>query len=185
MISLWYATRAFGLVAMLLLSSVTVLGLRVAGRRPPARSGSYVLVGLHRSLSLLSVTLIALHVVTSVADSYVTIRWVDVLVPFVSAYQPFWLGLGAVALDLVIALIVTSLLRRRLGARTWRAVHWLAYASWPVALVHALGIGTDSTLVLAFTLVCVAAVLISAAQRLTAKTPAAVAHTVLMHGGKR
>ena len=160
MSALWFATRAFGLVSLVLLSTVVVLGLLVAGRRP-----SYVLVGLHRSLSLLSVGLIALHVVTSAADSYVAIRWVDVVVPFVSSYRTFWLGLGALAADLLLALIVTSLLRPRLGPRAWRAVHWLAYASWPVAVVHAVGIGTDGRLVLALTTACAAAVVAAAAGR--------------------
>ena len=70
-------------------------------------------------------------------------RLVDVVVPFVGAYRPFWLGLGALALDLLAALIVTSLLRARIGLRAWRAVHWVAYACWPVALVHGLGTGSD------------------------------------------
>lgn len=165
---LWYATRAFGLVSMVLLSTVVVLGLLVAGRR-----ASYVAVGLHRSLSLLSVSLIALHVVTSAADSYVAIRWVDVLVPFVSSYRTFWLGLGVLAADLLIALVATSLLRARLGRRTWRAVHWLAYASWPVAVVHALGIGTDGRLVLGLTAACAAAVLVAAVGRAGALRPVA------------
>jgi predicted ferric reductase len=168
MISLWYATRAFGVVSLLLLSSVVVLGLLVAGRRTPSRRGAYVLAGLHRSLSLLSVTLIALHVVTSAADSYVPIRWVDVLVPFVSSYRPFRLGLGVVALDLIIALVVTGLLRTRLAPRAWRAVHRLAYVSWPVALVHGVTIGTDSTLVLALTVLCACAVGTAAIRRVTA-----------------
>jgi predicted ferric reductase len=178
--ALWYATRAFGLVSMVLLSSVVVLGLLVAGRR-----ASYVLVGLHRSLSLVSVSLIALHVVTSAADSYVAIRWVDVLVPFVSSYRTFWLGLGVVAADLLIALIVTSLLRTRLGPRTWRAVHWLAYASWPVAVVHALGIGTDGRLVLALSAACAAAVVIAAARRAAAARPHVVRRPVLVPGDER
>ncbi|MDN3354309.1 ferric reductase-like transmembrane domain-containing protein [Actinomadura sp. DC4] len=170
MSALWYATRAFGLVSMVLLSAVVVLGLLVAGRRPPAHRGSYVLSGLHRSLSLVAVSLIALHVVTSAADSYVPIRWVDVFVPFASAYRPLWLGLGVMAADVLIALVVTSLLRTRLGRRTWRAVHWSAYASWPVAVVHALGIGTDGRIVLALTVVCAGAVALAAARRVALTT---------------
>ncbi|WP_345435318.1 ferric reductase-like transmembrane domain-containing protein [Actinoallomurus vinaceus] len=138
------------------------------------------MTALHRSLSLLSVVLIALHVVTSVIDSYVAIRWADAIVPFVSTYRPFWVGLGAVALDLMIALVVTSLLRVRLGLRTWRAVHWLAYASWPVALVHGLGIGTDDTLVLALTVGCTAAVAVAALIRVGAARQATAAKRAAM-----
>ncbi|WP_433174767.1 ferric reductase-like transmembrane domain-containing protein [Actinoallomurus sp. CA-150999] len=218
--ALWYATRAFGLVSMVLLTAVTVLGLLVAarsargprmgnpptagsragdrgasasragnpraggsGRRPAGtRRASYVVTALHRSLSLLSVVLIALHVATSVIDSYVAIRWVDAVVPFVSAYRPFWVGLGSVALDLIIALVVTSLLRVRLGLRTWRAVHWLAYASWPVALVHGLGIGTDDTVVLTLAVGCTAAVAAAAVIRAAAARQAATVKRATMAG---
>jgi DMSO/TMAO reductase YedYZ heme-binding membrane subunit len=99
---------------------------------------------LHRNLTLLAIVFVVVHVVTTIADGYAPIRLTDAIVPFVSAYRPVWLGLGAVAFDLLLALVVTSLLRVRIGVRVWRAVHWLAYASWPVALVHALGTGSDS-----------------------------------------
>src|SRR5205823_8887073 len=79
-------------------------------------------------------------------DGFAPIHWLDALVPFASSYRPVWLGLGAVALDLLLALTVTSLLRTRIGYRPWRALHWLAYAAWPVALVHALGTGSDARL---------------------------------------
>jgi methionine sulfoxide reductase heme-binding subunit len=143
--SLWYATRAFGVISLVLLSTVMVLGLLTAGRQAPIRGPAFVVTGLHRSLSMLSVMFIALHVITGVVDGYVPLTWLDTVVPFGSSYQPFWTGLGTVALDLMIALIVTSLLRARLGLRAWRTVHWLAYACWPVALAHGLGQGTDNT----------------------------------------
>jgi sulfoxide reductase heme-binding subunit YedZ len=64
-------------------------------------------------------------------------------IPFTSGYQPFWLGLGAVALDLMLALIMTSLVRSRLSRRVWRGLHWLAYAAWPVAFAHGIGAASD------------------------------------------
>lgn len=137
--ALWYATRAFGIVSLLLLSTVMVLGLLTAGRRT-----GFVAAGLHRTLSMLSVVFIALHVLSAVTDGYVPLKWLDIVIPFGSDYQPLWTGLGAVAVDLLIALVVTSLLRVHLGLRSWRAVHWLAYLCWPVALVHGLGQGTDN-----------------------------------------
>ena len=88
--------------------------------------------------------------------------------PFVSSYKTFWLGLGAIALDLLLALVVTSLVRNRLGHRSWRRVHWLAYACWPIGLAHGLGIGTDraTTWVFALTVACAAAVAGAATWRL-------------------
>jgi methionine sulfoxide reductase heme-binding subunit len=141
--ALWYASRATGVVSLVLLSAVMIIGILVnrQGRLPGLPR--FAVLGLHRNLSLLAVAFVAGHVLTAVADSYVSIGLAAAVIPFVSSYEPLWLGLGAVALDLMAALIVTSLLRARLGRRTWRAVHWLAYASWPVAVVHSVFASRD------------------------------------------
>lgn len=141
---LWYATRATGLVAFLLLTMCVVLGVVTSVRYSSARLPRFVTVGLHRNASLLAVVFLALHVLTTVVDSYTSIPLRAAFIPFSVDYHRFWLGLGAVASDLLIALIVTSLVRLRLGYRSWRAIHWLAYGCWPIALVHALGTGTDA-----------------------------------------
>jgi methionine sulfoxide reductase heme-binding subunit len=141
--ALWYASRATGVVSLLLLSLVVMIGILVNRQRRLPGLPSFAVTGLHRSLSLLAVLFIAGHVATAVIDPYVSIGLAAVVIPFVSAYEPFWLGLGAVALDLIAALIVTSLLRARISRRFWRGVHWLAYAAWPVALVHGFGASPD------------------------------------------
>jgi sulfoxide reductase heme-binding subunit YedZ len=141
---LWYLTRASGAVALVLLTAAVVLGiltaLRVQGRRWPR----FAVGHLHRNLTLLSIVFVVLHVVTTVADGYAPIGLKDAVVPFASPYRPLWLGLGAVVFDLLLALVLSSYLRTRIGARAWRGVHWLAYASWPIALVHSLGTGSDA-----------------------------------------
>ena len=142
--ALWYMTRGFGLVALLLLTITTVLGLSQAARYARPGLPRFVISALHRNASLLGLVAIAVHVATAVADSYAPIHVVDVLVPFVSKYRPLWTGLGALTLDLMLAVIITSLLRERIGHRTWRAVHWASYACWPVAVLHGLGTGSDS-----------------------------------------
>ena len=142
--ALWYLTRATGLVSLLLLSATVVLGL-IGARRWASRSWPrFVTAGLHKNLSLLAVAFLAVHIVTAVTDSFVTIRWLNAFVPFTGTYRPVWLGLGAVAADLLIALILTSLARGYIGYRAWRAVHWSAYGCWPIALIHGLGTGTDA-----------------------------------------
>jgi sulfoxide reductase heme-binding subunit YedZ len=158
---LWYANRATGAVCLVLFTLVVLLGIAVRLRARLPGLPRFGTVSLHRTLSLSAVAFLALHITAAVVDSYVNITLLDVLVPFASAYQPLWLGLGTVALDLMLAVLVTSLLRARIGHRTWRAVHWLAYASWPIALVHGIGIGTDAGTdwMLWLTLSCVAAVL--------------------------
>lgn len=140
----WYLMRGSGLVALLLLSATVALGVVGIKRWSSWRWPRLVTAGLHRNLALLAVSFLAVHVGTAVVDEWVGVRWFGILVPFTSHYRPVWVGLGAVALDLLIAVVVTSLLRRRVGIRTWRLVHWCTWLLWPVALAHALGSGTDA-----------------------------------------
>jgi len=139
----WYASRATGIVALLLLTAVLVLGILVnrQGRLPGLPR--FAVTDIHRNLSLLSVAFIAVHILTAVADTYVHIPLLSAVVPFASGYERLWLGLGAISVDLMAAMIVTSLLRGRLNRVVWKAVHLLAYASWPVAFAHSLGSSTD------------------------------------------
>ena len=141
--TLWYLSRATGLVSLVLLTLTVLGGILVRRGVTPNRLPRFVMWGLHRNVALLSVAFLGLHIATVVLDSYVPINLLDAVVPFTSAYRPIWLGLGAVAFDLLLAVIVTSLLRARIGHRTWRAVHWLGYALWPTAVVHGLGTGSD------------------------------------------
>jgi methionine sulfoxide reductase heme-binding subunit len=165
---LWYATRATGLVALLLLTVSVLLGILTAGRFASQSWPRFLSQGLHRNLSLLVLAFLALHVGTTVVDTYTSIPLTAAFVPFASAYKTAWLSLGAVALDLLLALVATSLVRKRLGHRAWRRVHWLAYACWPVAVVHGLGTGTDrsTTWVFVLSMACVLAVLATTAWRL-------------------
>src|SRR5947209_18227774 len=158
----WYLARSTGVVALVLLTVSVVLGILGTVRFSAApRWPRFAIDSLHRDVSLLVVALIVIHVITSVLDGFAPISLIDGLVPFRSPYRSLWLGLGALSFDLVLALVVTSLVRRRLGYQTWRAVHWLAYASWPVAVLHGLGTGTDTKAAwsIILTLVCLVAVL--------------------------
>jgi sulfoxide reductase heme-binding subunit YedZ len=170
---LWYATRAAGLVALLLLTVSVLLGVLTAGRLSSPRWPRFLTVGLHRNLSLLVLAFLALHIGTTVLDSYTSIQLSAAFIPFISSYKRGWLGLGAVALDLLIALVATSLTRIRLGHRAWRLVHWSAYACWPVAVAHGVGAGTDERTAWAagLTIGCVAAVAGAVAWRLLQRWP--------------
>ena len=165
----WYLTRGTGAASLVLLTLTLVLGVVNVRRWAPRGLQRFVVDDLHRTLGLLVVVLIAVHVVTSVLSSFVSISVIDALVPFVGSYHPFWLGLGALSLDLLAALIVTSLLRARIGLRSWRAVHWAAYACWPMAVVHGIGMGTDAAgWLLWLTLGCVALAGVAVAARFAA-----------------
>ncbi len=139
----WYLTRSTGAMALLLLSIAIALGVIDVQRWSTPRWPRFVLDSLHRNVSLLALAFLVAHILTSVLDSFAPIGLVDAFIPFAGSYRPFWLGLGAVSFDLILAVIATSLLRARMGYGTWRAVHWLTYASWPIALLHGFGTGSD------------------------------------------
>jgi sulfoxide reductase heme-binding subunit YedZ len=156
-------------MALVLLTATTVLGILTANRTTSARWPGFALQDLHRRVSLITMAFLAGHILTSVVDTYVHIGWAAIVVPFASSYQRLWVALGSIGLDLLLAVAVSSLLRHKIRARTWRAVHWLAYLSWPVALSHAFGIGTDmrQTWVIGLTVACIAAVVGSATWRIS------------------
>lgn len=164
----WYASRAAGVVSMVMLTATLLLGIVGVAGAATARWPRFVLGRLHRDLSLLAVSFVGLHVLTAVLDGYVPIRWVDVVLPFTAQWQPFWLGLGAIALDLFLAVSVTSLVRGRLTLGFWRGAHLAAYACWTAGVAHGLGLGgADSTTgwVLGLTVACVLAVIAGLAWR--------------------
>ncbi len=171
---LWFVSRACGLVALLLLTGTVVLGCAHATRASTGGWLRFTLHALHRNVSLLALVFLAVHVGSAIVDGYVPLTWVDAVVPFVSDYHPFWVGLGATAFDLTVAVIATSLLRARLSQRVWRTVHVASYALWPVAMLHGLFVpGGDSKLTWVILLdgACAAAVAASVVRRLLVRHP--------------
>src|ERR1700674_3285815 len=170
---LWYTTRGAGAVSLVLLSVVVVLGvlstLRVEGRRWPR----FLTIGLPRNLTLISLVFLALHIVTAVVDPFTHLGWLAAVVPFSSYYRTFWLGLGVIAVELLLAITVTSLVRGLIGHAAWRAIHWLAYEIWSVAGIHSLGTGTvyRSAWMLVIDVVCIFAVLAAVVTRLLIPSP--------------
>jgi methionine sulfoxide reductase heme-binding subunit len=142
--TLWFLTRGLGVGALLLLTASIALGVLTTARWRSPKWPRFVTAGLHRNLTLLAIGFVVIHVLTTILDGYTSIGLKDAVLPFLSSYRPVWLGLGAIAFDLLLILVATSLLRERIGYRVWRYVHWLAYAAWPIALVHALGTGSDA-----------------------------------------
>ncbi len=165
---LWYMTRATGEIAFMLLTITVALGITGAARLGSSRWPRVVTAGLHRNLSLMLVTFLSVHIATTLLDTFTAINPAAAIIPFVSGYRTFWVGLGTIAFDLILTLVITSLLRSRLSYRAWRAVHVLAYASWPVALWHGLGTGTDAKLpwLLALDALCVLVVIAAMTWRL-------------------
>jgi sulfoxide reductase heme-binding subunit YedZ len=161
--ALWYLARGTGVVSLALLTAILALGVGARSGVGARRLPRFATTLLHRNLSLLAVVFLVVHIATSVLDPFAAIAWTDAVIPLTASYRPLWLGLGAVAFDLMLALAITSLLRARIGLRTWRSIHWLAYACWPIALVHGLGTGSDvrATWMLWIVGACVATVVLA------------------------
>ncbi len=142
--TLWYLARGTGIVSVILLSASVALGIVTSMRWHSREWPRFVTAALHKNISLLAVVFLGLHIVTTVLDPVSPVHLVNAIVPFSGSYRPLGIGLGVVAFDLLAALIVTSLLRQRIGYRAWRAIHWSAYACWPFAMLHGLRAGTDA-----------------------------------------
>jgi methionine sulfoxide reductase heme-binding subunit len=174
--ALWYLTRASGLVSLILLTATVVVGIVASVGWTANRWPRFLSQAVHRNLSLFCLALIGVHIASTVGDGYVPIGLLDAVIPFRSPYRPIWVGLGALAFDILLAVAITSALRRRIGVAAWRGVHWLAYACWPVAAIHGLGSGSDPRLpgAIVVFVACTGSVVVALAWRLVsgrARTP--------------
>jgi sulfoxide reductase heme-binding subunit YedZ len=172
---LWYATRGAGVVSLVLLTAVVVLGIASAMRWQAASWPRFLTTGLHRNLALATLIFLALHIVTAVVDPFTALGWQSAIIPFSSSYRRLWLGLGVVAIWLLLAIVVTSLLRPLFGHRAWRMIHWLTYAMWPIAVIHGIGTGTDPRFawMLAIEAVCIGMVVVALVWRVSRGAPTA------------
>lgn len=167
--ALWYVARGTGTAMLVLFTTSLVLGIVTRGGRPLPGLPRFAVAGLHRNVSLLGLAFLAVHVTTIVSDHYARTGWLAVVVPFTGHYRALWVGLGTVAFELFLAVIVTSLLRQRIGLRAYRAVHWAAYAAWPSAVLHGMFSGTDNTAtwMIAIDVVVVGSVAVAVAWRVS------------------
>lgn len=165
--TLWYTGRGSGLIDLVLLTAVLVLGIANRSGRPSVGLPRFAVAVIHRNASLLALVFLAVHVVTLWLDPFAHLHLYDLVLPFAAVYRPLWMGVGTVALDLMVALVGTSLLRHRMSLGSWRFIHWGAYLAWPLAVAHTLGTGTDagSGWLLSTTIVCILAVLAAVAWR--------------------
>ncbi len=151
---LWYTTRGAGGVSLVLLTAVVGLGILSSLRFEATGWPRFLTAGLHRNLALITLVFLGLHIVTAVVDPYTSLGWTAAVIPFSSDYRTFWLGLGSIAAELIAAIGITTMARRFIGPRAWKIVHGLAYAAWPIGVVHGLGTGTDAWSAWFFALTC-------------------------------
>jgi sulfoxide reductase heme-binding subunit YedZ len=167
--ALWYFGRGSGVVSLVLLSVGVALGVGARSGRTPFGLPRFAVSLLHRNAALIAVVFLAGHVLSLLFDPLAQLRVFDLVVPFAGNYRPLWQGFGTAGVDLLVAVVVTSLMRHRIGASAWRAVHWLAYLCWPVALLHGLGTGSDRRTwwLWAIAISCLLLVIAAVAWRLT------------------
>ncbi len=167
---LWFATRGAGAVSLLMLTASVVFGIVTVARFQHVEWPRFFNYEMHRRVSLLAIVFLAVHVLAAVFDPFTSLGLAAALMPLASTYRPVPVALGVIALYLFTALIVSSLLRRHIGQRTWRAIHWASYAMWPMALLHGFTAGSDASAVwmLGIDALCVAAVGAALSWRLTA-----------------
>jgi predicted ferric reductase len=142
--ALWYLARGAGVTALVLFTVSMVLGVLTRSGRAGAGLSRFAVADLHRTAALTGTALVGVHVTSLMFDPYAQLRLVDLVFPFLASYRPLYLGLGTLALELLLAVVVTSLLRHRIGPLAFRLVHWATYVLWPFAFLHGLGAGTDA-----------------------------------------
>ena len=169
---LWFATRGSGIVSLILFSAVACLGLLAVARAQSAAWPRFLTVQLHRNLALVSVAFLGLHIITAILDPFTSLGLIAAVVPLASSYRPLAVSLGVISVDLALAVVLTSLVRERIGQRTWRAIHWAAYGAWPLAVLHTITAGSDSLApwMLGVTAACVLAVSACLLWRVTTQT---------------
>jgi methionine sulfoxide reductase heme-binding subunit len=178
---LWYTTRATGLVALVLFTIVVCLGTFVSNRVGGTKVGRFEFNELHRSISMIAMVFLVLHIVTTIVDSYVPTGWLSAVVPMTSRYERLDVALGTVAFDLMLAVWVSSLMRSRIANGSWRFIHWLSWLAFVAAVVHGFLLGTDARTGIGLVIVtaCCVAVFVTATWRFVKRPTRASGRTAL------
>jgi DMSO/TMAO reductase YedYZ heme-binding membrane subunit len=178
---LWYTSRATGIVALVLFTAVVALGALVANRAGGKSVGRFELNELHRSLSLVAIIFLAFHIVTTVLDTYAPTGWISAVVPFASHYERVGVAVGAIAFDLMLAVLISSLLKARVRQQSWRFIHWFSWLAFASAILHAYlnGADTKSGAGLALVIACALVVLAAGVWRFIKRPPRSNGRTAL------
>jgi methionine sulfoxide reductase heme-binding subunit len=140
----WYAARAGGIVAYVLLSVNVGLGLAMTGKKSMKHWPRFALEDVHRFAGLLTGTFLVVHIVAVAIDAYLPFSIVSLVVPLTATYRPIWTAMGIVAAELLLALAVTNHYRNtKLSYAFWRRAHYVNFAVWGAATLHGVGSGTD------------------------------------------
>lgn len=177
----WYTTRATGLVALVLFTAVVCLGTLVSNRVGGSAVGRFELNELHRSISMVAMAFLVLHILTTIVDSYVPTGWLSAVIPLTSTYKRWDVAIGAVAFDLMLAVWASSLMKARISNGSWRFIHWFSWLAFIAAITHSFLIGTDSRSGIGLVVVaaCAGAVVITAIWRYVKRPTRSLGRTAL------
>jgi predicted ferric reductase len=140
----WFLARASGFTAYLLITASMIAGLVLKSRPFGAALKAPIALDVHRFITTLALAAIGVHGLTLVADATVAITFGDLVIPFTAPYEPLWTGLGVIAADLAVIVAVSFPLKKRIGGRNWRRLHWVTYSIFALSTAHGLAAGTDS-----------------------------------------
>ena len=140
----WFASRAFGIVAMLLLGVSVAVGLAMSGRLAHRPGLPAKLKHFHESATLVTLGLIVAHGGLLLFDSYLRPGLAGITLPFALSYRPLFTGVGIIAGWLAAILGLSFYARKRIGVKTWRFMHRFTIVVYLLALVHVIGSGTDA-----------------------------------------
>jgi sulfoxide reductase heme-binding subunit YedZ len=143
----WYVTRSAGIIAYLLLWFSTVWGLAVPSRLLNPVLEQTFTVDFHEFISLLSIGFTLLHVFVLTVDRFLPYTPLQILVPFLSPYRPFWVGMGVIAFYITLLVTVTFYFRSKIGVKTFRSIHVLSLLGYLGVTLHGIYAGTDSPLI--------------------------------------
>jgi len=141
----WYMARIGGIVAYLLLWLSNIWGIVISSKIAKGYISAPLIYGMHEFLPALALVFTILHSVILLGDSYINFNIFHLLIPFTSPYAPFWTGLGTIAFYLLLAILITSYFRKRVGQKMWRKLHYVAYLCFVLALGHGIMAGSDSS----------------------------------------
>ncbi len=154
----WYMARSAGIVAYLLLWGSVASGIAISNKLLNGLVKPPVVFEIHKSLSILAMIVGMFHGIILLGDTYMNFGVLDLVLPFHSPYQPLWVGLGILGFYLSVILVASFYIKKRIGQRAWRLLHYSSFARWIMASLHGIAAGTDTQSVLMKMLYAVAIV---------------------------
>jgi predicted ferric reductase len=140
----WYMARAGGMMAYLLMWFSVAWGLLLSTKVAMKRVPPTLAYGIHEFASILTVIFAVIHAAVLLGDEYIGFNIFHLTIPFIAPYEPLWTGLGIIALYLTMAITASFYVRKQIGQKTWRALHYFTFAAYLLALVHGITAGSDS-----------------------------------------